>query len=106
GRARRDHQFERALVGVYGDAVELLQLGGDGAAQAVCAFKKAVMVETFADDVFGGLLKLRVQADFVLSLHEIAARGHESRNRADVGLWALCSCLQIKPPLNRFLDGW
>ena len=53
------------------------------------------MVESFADDIFRGLLQIGMQLGFILSLYKVAARRHKPRDGTNVWLGALGFGLQI-----------
>jgi hypothetical protein len=55
------------------------------------------MIKPGRYDFIDGAHKLWVKSDLILALHEIAARGDETRYRADVRLYTL-SYLQGVPP--------
>src|SRR5262249_12824198 len=54
--------------------------------QLVHAFKEAVVIEPLLDDFGCRAREVRVQRDFVLSLHEVSASRNQTSDRANIGL--------------------
>ena len=84
GSAIGDHYLKRASVDIYLDAVILGDLSGDGLAKIGVALAAAVMVLAGGDYRRRFSRELRVDRQFGLPLHQIAARRHKAGDRPDV----------------------